>query len=83
MTVQVVPRTAQVAPPGEAVTVYPVIGVPPLVADAVHATTDWVLAYEVAVTPVGTEGTVAGVAGPEAAEAGPVPAPLVAFTVNV
>ena len=56
---------------------------PPLEAGAVQAITDWVLAYDVAVTAVGAPGTVAGVAGPEAADAGPVPAALVALTVNV
>ena len=56
---------------------------PPLEDEAVQATTDWVLAYEVAVTAVGAVGTVAGVAGAEAVELGPVPAPLVAVTVNV
>ena len=59
------------------------IGVPPVAPGAVHDTTDWVLALDVAVTLVGAPGTVAGVAGAEAAEALPVPAELVAVTVNV
>ena len=56
---------------------------PPLEAEAVHDTTDWVLALEVAVTAVGTLGVVAGMAGAEAAEGPLVPAELVAVTVNV
>ena len=56
---------------------------PPLETGAVQDTTDWALAYDVPVTAVGTPGRVAGVAGAEAADAGPVPAALVALTVNV
>ena len=56
---------------------------PPLEAEAVQDTTDWVLALEVAVTAVGTLGVVAGMAGAEAAEGPLVPAELVAVTVNV
>jgi hypothetical protein len=56
---------------------------PPLDADAVHDTTDWVLAYDVPVTPVGTDGVVAGVAAAEGAEGFPEPTALVAATVNV
>ena len=56
---------------------------PPLETGAVHDTTDWVLALDVAVTAVGAPGVVAGMAGTEAAEAGLVPAELVAVTVNV
>ena len=56
---------------------------PPLLAGAVHDTTDWVLAYEVALTAVGAVGTVAGVAGADGLEAGPMPAGLVAVTVKV
>jgi hypothetical protein len=56
---------------------------PPLLAGAVQDTTDWVLALEVADTAVGAPGTVAGTAAAEAAEVVPVPAGLVAVTVNV
>jgi hypothetical protein len=56
---------------------------PPLEAGAVHDTTDWALAKEVAVTPVGAPGAAAGVAVADGAEAGPVPEPLVAVTVKV
>jgi hypothetical protein len=56
---------------------------PPLEDEAVHDTTDWVLALEVAVTPVGAPGRVAGVAGAEGVEAALVPTMLAAVTVNV
>ena len=83
VTVQLVVTEGHVTPPGDEVTVYPVMAAPPLDAGAVHDTTDWVLALDVAVTPVGALGTAAGMAGAEAAEAGPVPAELVAVTVKV
>src|SRR5665213_272194 len=60
-----------------------VMGAPPLLAGAVHHTTDWALLLAVAVTPVGAPGKVDGVAGADGAEAGPVPMPLVAVTVNL
>jgi hypothetical protein len=50
---------------------------------AVQDTTDWVLAYEVAVTAVGAPGSVAGVAGADGVDAALVPAALVAVTVKV
>jgi hypothetical protein len=56
---------------------------PPFEAGAVHDTTDWVLALDVAVTTVGAPGSVAGVAGADGDEAGLMPAELVAVTVNV
>jgi hypothetical protein len=56
---------------------------PPLEAGAVHVTTDWALAFEVPATAVGAPGAVAGMAAADAAEAGLVPAELVAVTVNV
>ena len=52
-------------------------------AGAVQDTVDWALPLAVADTPVGAPGTVDGVAGADGAEAGPVPMPLVAVTVNV
>src|SRR5215831_16053642 len=55
---------------------------PPLVAGAVQLTVAWAFPA-VAVTAVGAPGTVAGVTALDAAEAGPVPAALVAVTVNV
>ncbi len=56
---------------------------PPLDDGAVHDTSDWALAFEVADTAVGAVGTVAGVAGADGLEAALVPAGLVAVTVNV
>ena len=50
---------------------------------AVQATTDLALAFEVAVTAVGAPGTAAGMADADAADEGPVPAELVADTMNV
>jgi hypothetical protein len=52
-------------------------------AGAVQDTADWALAFDVAATAVGAPGAVAGMAGAEAADAEPVPAALVAVTVNV
>lgn len=52
-------------------------------AGAIQETTDRLLAFEVADTDVGAPAMVAGVAGPDGAEAAPVPAALVALTVNV
>ena len=69
-TVQVVVAVEHVMPPGLDVTVYPVMADPPLEAGAVQATTDWVLAFDVAVTPVGAPGVVAGMADADAADAG-------------
>jgi hypothetical protein len=83
VTVQVVVAAEQVKPPGEEVAVYPVMAEPPLLTGAVQETTDWALALEVAVTPVGAPAVVAGMAAAEAAEGDPVPVPLVAVTVKV
>ena len=55
---------------------------PPFVAGAVHDTTEEALAPEVADTPVGALGTVAGVAGADGLDARLVPMALVAVTVN-
>ena len=55
---------------------------PPLEAGAVKLTLAEALPG-VAETPVGAPGTVAGVTAFDAAEAGPVPTPLVAVTVKV
>jgi hypothetical protein len=60
-----------------------VIDAPPLLAGAVHDTTDWPSAFDDADTPVGTPGTVDGVAEADAVEAVPVPLAFVAVTVNV
>ena len=82
-TVQLVAVVAQVSPPGDEVTVYSVIAAPPLLAGAVHETTDWRLAAPVALTDVGAPGTVEGTTAADAAEAEPVPRAFVAVTVNV
>jgi hypothetical protein len=83
VTVQeVAPVVVQVCPAFE-VTVYPVMARPPLDDGVVHETTDWVLALEVALTPVGAPGTVAGTMAADGLDAGLVPEPLVAVTVKV
>jgi hypothetical protein len=81
VTVQVVRVVAgQVAPPGVAVTVYPVMFAPPLSDGAVHETTDEMFAFEVAVTLVGAPGVVAGAVAVVALEMTLVPAALIATT---
>ena len=76
------PFTEADFPPGPAVTVYPVIGLPPSDVGAVHVTMDWPLPG-VALTAVGLPGMVAGVTGPDGFEAGPSPRIVIALTVNV
>ncbi len=71
-----------VRPPGELITVYPVMALPPLAAGAVKVTEADPLPA-VAVPMVGAPGTVAGVTELEALEAAPVPTALVAVTVKV
>ena len=71
-----------VAPPGLAVTVYAVIGEPPLEAGATHVTTAWALPA-VPETFVGASGTVAGVTKCTPVDPGLVPTAFVAVTVNV
>src|SRR5665213_2435233 len=74
---------ATVAPPGETVTVYPVIGEPPFDTGGLH----WTVAAPspaVAVPMVGAPGTAAvGVTVFDAADAGPGPVLLVATTAKV
>jgi len=70
-------------PPGDEVTVYPVMASPPLLDGAVHDTTDCAFAPPVAKTPVGGCGAPNGMIAEEAVDAGESPAELVAFTVNV
>jgi hypothetical protein len=81
--VQVVNVVVQEALPGVAVAVYPVIAEPFEDADAVQDTTVCELAPLEAVTPVGADGVVYGVAGADAAEDDEVPAEFVAVTVKV
>ena len=71
-----------VLPPGEAVTVYPVIAAPPLSVGALHETEALPSPPE-AERDVGDPGTVAGVAVVETVEDSESPTPLVAITRNV
>jgi len=59
-----------------------VIAAPPLLAGAVHETTDCVFAAAVAETEVGASGTVEGTTAAEATDAAPVPDTFVAETVK-
>jgi hypothetical protein len=63
-------------------TVYEVTAAPPLELGAVQETTDWVEALLEAVTDDGAPGIVAGVAGVDGEEYGPVPSALTAATSN-
>ena len=76
------PALLSTPPPGDDVTVYPVIVLPPLEAGATKVTVAWVLPG-VAAADVGAPGTVVGITADEADEAAPVPSALVAVTVNV
>lgn len=71
----------QVLVPGDDVTVYLVMAVPPFVG-AVQVTVA-LLIPRVALGFAGAEGRVAGVTAVDAAEGGDVPTPLVALTVKV
>jgi hypothetical protein len=80
--VHVVVAVVQVAPPGEALAVYPVTGGPPLAAGAVQDTT----ADEspaVADTPVEAAGAGCGVTDTGGLDAGPAPIEFLATTVTV
>ena len=68
--------------PGEEVTVYPVMTLPPVEVGAVKATLTCALP-DVATGLVGAPGTVPGVTDPDADEATELPAALVATTVKV
>ena len=83
VTVHVVaPVVVQVRPPGEAVTVYPVMADPSSDAGAVHDTVAC-SCPATAVTAVGTVGTSAGVTDPVVFDGGESPAAFVALTVKV
>ncbi len=71
-----------VKPPGEDVTVYPVMVLPPFEIGAVNATLAWAFPA-VATGLVGAPGTVLGVIAADGAEATEFPAELVATTVKV
>jgi hypothetical protein len=82
VTLQVsAPVVVHVLPPGEEVTVYPVIGVPPFEAGASHETITFV-SPELPVTPVGAPGTTSGITALDTAT-GESPAVFVAFTEKV
>ena len=81
VTDAVVPVTTTLPAAGETVTLYPLMALP-FEAGAVHPRVADLLPA-VAVKPVGAPGTVAGVNAPEAADGDPVPATLIAATVNV
>ena len=65
------------------VTVNPVMGAPPLEVGAVHDTTDEAFAFDDATTDVGATGGPIGMTEVDATDTAPVPAELVAVTVNV
>ena len=76
------PDTPADAPPGDAVTVYPVTTEPPLLTGADHDTAAEAFSAE-PVTAVGAPGTVRGVTAALATDAAEAPAELAAVTVNV
>ena len=82
VTAHDVVAVVQVEPPDEAVTVYEVMGAPP-VENGADQETNTEESAEAPETPVGIPGTVAGVTAPEEADDDPVPTPVVAVTVNV
>ena len=77
------PVVVQVAPPGVAVTEYPVITAPPFETGSVQDTTEETSTPELPLTEVGAPGTVEGNAEAEAEDAVDVPLALVAVTVKV
>jgi hypothetical protein len=76
------PAPVPMEPPGLAVTVYCVIATPPLLVGGPKLTVAARLPAA-AETAVGAPGTVPGITLVDGADAGPVPAELVAVTVNV
>jgi hypothetical protein len=82
VAVVAVPVADAVCPPGAAVTVYPVIALPPFDTGAVQLTVACA-APAVAVTAVGGPGGADGVTALDAVEAPPVPAAVAALTVKV
>ena len=68
--------------PGEEMTVYPVIALPPFELGDDHVTVICA-SPNTPDTPVGTPGTVAGTTAPDATDAAPEPALFVAVTENV
>ena len=82
VTVRVPLDQLAVAPPGLAVTVYPVIGDPPSEDGGAQVTVAWALPA-VAETLVGAPGTVIGVTAADNSDAGLVPRAFIAVTVKV
>ena len=78
--VLIFPETSVVNPPGEEVIVYLVIVEPPFDTGAVHVTVAWAFP-PVADTPVGAEGTAAGVTEDE--PGGELPTKFLATTIKV
>ena len=83
LIVHVVVVLVQLPPPEDAVTVYSVMGAPPLETGAAHVITDSAFAFDDAITLVATPGAVAGVADAEAIDAVEVPEIFVAVTLKV
>jgi hypothetical protein len=82
VTVIGLPAPEAVSPPGDDVTVYEVIGAPPLSPGAMKLTVACPFPG-VAVVIVGAPGIVRGVTAFDASDGDPVPAAFVAVTVNV
>ena len=82
VTVTDIPVVVAVTPPGDEMTAYSVIALPPSEAGAVHETVAS-LSPGVADKLVGASGTPVGVTALEGAELSPVPRELVAVTVKV
>ena len=74
---------AHVAPPGVAVTKYPVIVAPPFETGAVQEIVEVAFELDVAFTAVGAPGTVEGTTAADANDAADAPLAFVAVTVNV
>jgi hypothetical protein len=77
-----VPVVVAVTPPGDEMTVYPVIALPPLEAGAVHET-NALRSPDIADTSIGASGGPTGITTLEGAELGLVPMEFVAVVVKV
>jgi hypothetical protein len=79
----VAPVVEQILLPGVETTLYAETGAPPSELGAIQVIVERPDSAAVATAPVGSPGTVEGTAAFDASEAAPVPALLVAVTVNV
>ena len=79
---QLVPEVVQVMDPGDELTVYPVVELPPSLDGAVQDTRAE-LSPNTPATAVGAPGTVAGMTAVDADDVEPVPALFAAATTNV